>query len=81
MPGTGCTIAATQCGVPLERMTVFDPNTQGQGINSFLKNAVCLPDLLTEQGYRNVFMGGASITFAGKDKFLSQHHYHEAYGR
>ncbi|MYN39410.1 sulfatase-like hydrolase/transferase [Duganella sp. FT109W] len=84
VPGTGWTIAAivaTQCGVPLERVTVFDPNTQGQVINSFLKNAVCLPDLLAEQGYRNVFMGGASTSFAGKDKFLSQHHYHEAYGR
>ncbi|MTV40476.1 sulfatase-like hydrolase/transferase [Duganella radicis] len=84
VPGTGWTIAAmvaTQCGVPLERMTIFDGNTQGQVMNSFLKNAVCLTDLLAERGYRNVFMGGASTNFAGKDKFLSQHHYHEVYGR
>ncbi|MRX08408.1 sulfatase-like hydrolase/transferase [Pseudoduganella sp. FT25W] len=84
VPGTGWTIAAvvaTQCGVPLERVTLFDPNTQGQVINNFMKNAVCLPDLLAEQGYRNVFMGGASTSFAGKDKFLNQHHYHEVYGR
>ena len=83
-PGTGWTIAAivaTQCGVPLERVTVFDGNTQGEMINSFLKSAVCLPDLLAEQGYHNVFMGGASTSFAGKDKFLNQHHYHEVYGR
>ena len=26
-------------------------------------------------------MGGASTSFAGKDKFLHQHHYHEVYGR
>jgi phosphoglycerol transferase len=83
-PGTGWTIAAivaTQCGLPLERVTLFDPNTQGQVINAFLKSAVCLPDLLAQQGYHNVFMGGASTRFAGKDKYLNQHHYHEVYGR
>jgi phosphoglycerol transferase len=84
VPGTGWTIAAivaTQCGVPLERVTIFDGNTQGQALSSFLKNAVCLTDLLAQRGYRNVFMGGASTNFAGKDKFLNQHHYHEIYGR
>jgi phosphoglycerol transferase len=83
-PGTGWTIAAlvaTQCGVPLERVTVFDLNTQGQMIDSFLNKAVCLPDLLAEHGYRNVFMGGAATSFAGKDKFLAQHHYDEVYGK
>ncbi len=83
-PGTGWTIAAlvaTQCGVPLERVTIFDGNTQGQMVHSFLGTAVCLPDLLAERGYRNVFMGGAALSFAGKDKFLQQHHYHEVYGK
>ena len=83
-PGTGWTIAAlvaTQCGVPLERVTIFDGNTQGQMMDSFLGKAVCLPDLLAQRGYRNVFMGGASTRFAGKDKFLRQHHYHEIYGK
>lgn len=82
--GTGWTIAAmvaTQCGVPLERLTLFDGNTQGQVMDSFLKNAVCLPDLLAARGYRNVFMGGAATAFAGKGKYLQQHHYHEVYGR
>jgi phosphoglycerol transferase len=84
VPGTGWTIAAmvaTQCGVPLERVTIFDGNTQGRMMDSFLKNAVCLTDLLAQRGYRNVFMGGAATAFAGKDKFLNQHHYHEVYGR
>jgi len=84
VPGTGWTIAAlvaTQCGVPLKRVTVFDGNTQGQVLNSFLKNATCLTDMLAARGYRNVFMGGAATSFAGKDKFLAQHHYHEVYGR
>jgi phosphoglycerol transferase len=84
VPGTGWTIAAivaTQCGVPLERVTLLDLNTQGRMLDSFLKNATCLPDMLAARGYRNVFMGGASTSFAGKDKFLGQHHYHEVYGR
>lgn len=83
-PGTGWTIAAlvaTQCGVPLERVTIFDGNTQGQMVDSFLKNATCLTDVLADRGYRNVFMGGGSPSFAGKGKFLSQHHYHEIYGK
>lgn len=83
-PGTGWTIAAlvaTQCAVPLERVSIFDGNTQGQMMDSFLARAVCLPDLLAARGYRNVFLGGASARFAGKDTFLRQHHYQEIYGR
>ncbi|MES2149504.1 MAG: sulfatase-like hydrolase/transferase [Pseudomonadota bacterium] len=83
-PGTGWTIAAivaTQCAVPLERVTIFDANTQGQMVDSFLKKAVCLSDVLADHGYRNVFMGGASPSFAGKGRFLNQHHYHEVYGK
>lgn len=50
-------------------------------MESFLGKAVCLSDLLAQRGYRNVFMGGAASSFAGKDKFLRQHHYHEIYGK
>jgi phosphoglycerol transferase len=83
-PGTSWTIAAmvaTQCAVPLEKVSIFDGNTQGQMMESFLGKAVCLSDLLAQRGYRNVFMGGAASSFAGKDKFLRQHHYHEVYGK
>jgi phosphoglycerol transferase len=83
-PGTSWTIAAmvaTQCAVPVERVSIFDGNTQGQMMESFLGKAVCLSDLLAQRGYRNVFMGGAASSFAGKDKFLRQHHYHEIYGK
>lgn len=82
-PGTGWTIAgmvATQCGVPLKRVTVYDENTQGEVLKSFLPNATCLSDILAEHRYRNVFMGGGSPSFAGKGKFLRSHHYHEVYG-
>lgn len=83
-PGTGFTIAAivsTQCGVPLERVGLFDLNTQGQVIDNFMPHATCLSDILQQHGYRNVFMGGGSLKFAGKGNFLKSHHYDEAYGR
>ncbi len=84
VPGTGWTIAAmvaTQCGVPLKRVSVYDINAQGEKVRSFLPNATCLSDILAAHGYRNVFMGGASTTFAGKGKFLRTHHYQEVYGK
>lgn len=83
-PGTGWTIAglvATQCGVPLKRVTLFDENTQGEALTSFLPGATCLSDILARHGYHNVFMGGASPHFAGKGKFLHEHAYHEVYGK
>lgn len=84
VPGTGWTIAAmvaTQCGVPLKRVTIFDENTQGEQVRSFLPNATCLGDILARHGYRNVFMGGASPSFAGKGRFLRAHSYHEVLGK
>lgn len=84
MPGTGWTIAgmtATQCGVPLKLVTFFEKNIQGQELKHFLPNAKCLGDLLHEHGYKNVFLGGASLEFSGKGKFLQDHHYDEVYGR
>ncbi len=83
-PGTGWTIAAlvaTQCGVPLKRVTVYDENTQGEVLNAFLPNATCLSDILSDHGFHNVFMEGGSETFAGKGKFLRGHHYDEIYGK
>lgn len=84
VPGTGWTIAAivaSQCAVPLKRVTVFDENTQGELVQSFLPNATCLSDILAGHGYRNVFMGGGSPLFAGKGKFLRAHQYHEVLGK
>ena len=82
--GTGWTIAgivSSQCGVPLKSTTIFDGNTQGEKIKSFLPGAKCLGDILLANGYKNIFLGGASLYFAGKGKFLSQHGYSEMYGK
>lgn len=82
--GTGWTIAgivSSQCGIPLKSTTIFDGNTQGEMFKSFLPGAKCLGDILFENGYKNVFLGGASLYFAGKGKFLAQHGYSELYGK
>jgi phosphoglycerol transferase len=83
-PGTGWTIAgitATQCGLPLKSVSMYDGNDQGQNIRSFLPSAVCLGDILHNAGYRNVYMSGDALAFSGKGRFFKDHHYDEVYGR
>lgn len=82
-PGTNWTIAgmvATQCGVPLMVYSEFDVKRR-EGERVFLPRATCLGDMLQARGYRNVFMGGAPLSFAGKGSFLRDHGYVEVYGR
>lgn len=81
-PGTGWTIAgmvATQCGVPLRVYSQQDLRDRER--RAFLPRATCLGDILAAQGYRNVFMGGAPLSFAGKGTFLRDHGYQERWGR
>lgn len=84
MPGTGWTIAGivgTQCGVPLKSMTIFDQNKQSENLKHFLPRAVCLGDILAAHGYKNIYMRGADMKFAGADKFFSSHGYVEITGK
>lgn len=84
LPGTGWTIAAlvsTQCGLPLVVTGVGGGNSSLEGDSSFLKNAICLGDILSSAGYTNVFMGGADLNFAGKGNFLATHGFSETLGR
>jgi phosphoglycerol transferase len=83
-PATGATwtmagIVATQCGVPLKVYAERDLRPRAGG-KTFLPGATCLGDLLRAQGYRNVFLGGVSLDFAGKGRFLRDHGYDEAWG-
>lgn len=83
-PGTGWTIAgitATQCGLPLQSVSLYDINGNGENIKRFLPRAVCMGDILHHFGYYNVYMGGDGLPFSGKGKFFSNHHYDEVYGR
>lgn len=78
-PAAGATwtmagIVATQCGVPLKVYSEGDAR-------AFLPGATCLGDVLQAHGYRNVFMGGVSLSFAGKGRFLRDHGYQEIWGR
>lgn len=80
LPGTGWTLAgiiSTQCGLPLK----FYHNRQTERLVTVLPKAVCLTDVLSEAGYHNVFMKGASLRFSGLNQFLKSHHVHEAYGK
>lgn len=77
---TGWTMAgivASQCGLPL----VVPTMNSMAGMDTFLNNAVCLSDLLHEEGYYQVFTGGAYLDFAGKGKFFATHRYDEIFGR
>ena len=84
MPGANWTIAgitASQCGVPLKAVSVVTEGNQiGERIGTFLPSARCLSDILNDQGYTTVFMGGAALTFSGKNRFFATHHYDEAWG-
>jgi phosphoglycerol transferase len=73
-------MVATQCGVPLKVYAQADLRAEGPG-KAFLAGATCLGDVLQAHGYRNVFLGGAPLSFSGKGRFLKDHGYQEAWGR
>ncbi|HTO03619.1 MAG TPA: sulfatase-like hydrolase/transferase, partial [Opitutus sp.] len=78
--GTGFTmggLVAGLCGIPL-----FSPAHANSmsGMDSFLPGVAGLSDLLHEQAYHLAFMGGASLDFAGKGKFLRTHQFDELSG-
>jgi phosphoglycerol transferase len=66
--------------VPLKVYSEYDIKRR-DGERVFLPRATCLGDLLQAHGYRNVFMGGAPLSFAGKGSFLRDHGYAEMHGR
>jgi phosphoglycerol transferase len=72
-------IVATLCGTPL----VYESSLGGNSImfTRFLDKATCLPDILRQADYQQVFMGGASLEFAGKGDFLKQHGFDQVLGR
>ena len=82
-PMTDWTIAgmvASQCGMPLATISpkVDDP---GMGRKRFLPGAHCMGDVLSGRGYRLAYVGGADITFQGKQNFYRTHGFDEIIGR
>jgi phosphoglycerol transferase len=83
VPGVAWTMAGivgTQCGVPLRVYSEHDMKHR-RNARSFLPGAICLGDLLQAHGYRNVFLGGAPLSFAGKGAFFRDHGYQDVRGR
>ncbi|MFP6840023.1 MAG: sulfatase-like hydrolase/transferase, partial [Pseudohongiellaceae bacterium] len=72
-------IVATLCGTPL----VYESSLGGNSImfTRFLDKATCLPDILRQADYQQVFMGGASLEFAGKGDFLKLHSFDQVLGK
>ncbi|MGE6322024.1 sulfatase-like hydrolase/transferase [Pseudomonas oryzihabitans] len=80
-PLTDWTIAgmvASQCGIPLAPINTN--RNDFKDINSFVPGATCLGDILKSKGYRNIFMGGADLAFAGKGHFYETHSFDEVTG-
>lgn len=72
--GTGWTIAgmvASMCGVPLTTAP-GDENSMAR-MERFLPDALCMGEVLKQQGYSTHFLGGADAAFAGKGRFLRSH--------
>lgn len=70
--GTGWTMGATianSCGLPL----LMPVNGNSYGVRNFMRNAVCLTDLLRQNGYAIGVAKGASKRFASMDYFLKAH--------
>lgn len=70
-------ITSTQCGIPLRGKGA---NTGGAEMNKldvdeFMPGVTCFGDLLKQEGYKNVYLGGSSKDFASKGNFLYSHGY------
>ena len=79
LPGSDYSIAAlvaSQCGVPLR----FAEDRDIWATRYFLPNAVCFPEILRKNGYKNVFVKAADITFTKADVFAKAHGFDEALG-
>ena len=77
-------IVSTQCGIPLRTAGAISSPTElneignaGKEVAEYLPGATCLGDVLADEGYRNVYLGGADARFAGKGAFLASHGYSE----
>jgi arylsulfatase A-like enzyme len=76
--GTGWTIAgivASQCGFPLKVSNHLASNSTMASVDRPYPDETCLADILSDNGYETVYMGGAPLWFAGKENFLRTHGY------
>ena len=70
-------ITNSQCGTLLPYHRDSDSLASG---GRLFDNLPCLGDVLSEAGYRQLYLGGALSEFAGKGAFLAAHGYDEVRG-
>ena len=84
---TIASIVASQCGIPLKPISIFDTKNKGKhqrhifGLKTFLPKAVCLGDILKRNGYNNIFINGVDLNFVGTGLFFNNHGYDELYDK
>jgi phosphoglycerol transferase len=84
--GTSWTIAgmtASLCGLPLVTPTTNEHSPQGNSMSkmrTFYSGAVCMSDLLHQEGYKMVYRSGSDLSFAGVDKLYKTHHFDDVKG-
>ena len=77
--GTNYSIASIisgMCGIPYR----LSPKRDIWRAQYFLPQAICLSEILKENGYQNVMIKAADITFTDANLFLLQHGFDEALG-
>jgi phosphoglycerol transferase len=73
-------IVASQCGIPIVT-DAPNANKMLREANNFLPGVTCLGDVLKEAGYRQTFVGGAKLAFAGKGRFFTSHGFDTVLGK
>lgn len=69
----------TLCGVPLQPVGLMSHNSLEYS-RRFFPGGRCLTDLMADAGWDISFYGGASLKFAGKGRFLADHHVARRFG-
>jgi len=67
------------CGLPLQPVGLMSHNSLEYS-RRFFEGGRCLTDLLAARGWDISFYGGASLKFAGKGRFLEDHHVARRFG-
>ncbi|MBL7053842.1 sulfatase-like hydrolase/transferase [Patescibacteria group bacterium] len=75
-------MVAGQCGFPLiiPSFSIVGANSMF-GMDTYLESAICLGDLLHDEGYYLTYYGGAPLSFGGKGKFYLTHKFNDVKGR
>ena len=69
---------ASQCGVPL--YTSSNGNAM-DAYDEFMPNALCMGDILKNNGYDLTYMNGGEAGFAGKENFYASHGFDRIIGK